>query len=55
MNHARADVAADFEAVKMLKHIVFMSQMDRPCFSHSKTHVGKSNPRSVAKVMDNFN
>ena len=28
-----------------------MSQMDRPCFSHSKTHVGKYNPRSVAKVM----
>ena len=25
--------------------------MDRPCFSHSKTHIGKSNQRSVAKVM----
>ena len=35
----------------MLKDIVFMSQMDRPCFSHSKTHVGKYNPRSVAKVV----
>ena len=28
--------------------------MDRPCFSHSKTHIGKSNQRSVAKVMGNF-
>ena len=43
--------AAAFKAVKMLKHLVFMSQMDRPCFSHSKTHVGKYNPRSVAKVI----
>ena len=25
--------------------------MDRPCFSHSKTHVGNSNPMSVGKVM----
>ena len=25
--------------------------MDRPCFSHSKTHVGKYNPKSVAKVI----
>ena len=28
--------------------------MDRPCFSHSKTHIGKSNQRSVAKVLGNF-
>ena len=35
----------------MLNYIVFMSQMNRPCFSHSKTHVGKYNPRSVAKVI----
>ena len=43
--------AAAFQAVKMLKHLVFMSKMDRPCFSHSKTHVGKYNPKSVAKVI----
>ena len=55
MKKASADIAADFEAVEMLKHVVFMSQMDRPCFSHSETHVGKSNPRSVAKVMGVLN
>ena len=38
----------------MLKHIVFMSQMDRPCVSHSETHVGKSYQRSVEKVIGNL-
>ena len=46
--------AAAFKAVQMLRHVVFMFQMDRPCFSHSKTHAGKSNSRSVAKVMGDF-
>ena len=46
---------ADFEALEMLKHIIFMFQMDRPCFSHSKTHAGKSNPRSVAEVRGDLN
>ena len=54
MKKGSADIAADFEAVEMLKHVVFMSQMDRPCFSHSKTHVGKSNPKSVEKVIGNL-
>ena len=54
MNRAGADVAVVFEAVKMLKHIVFTSQMNMPCFSHSKTLIRKSNQRSVAKCCGQF-
>ena len=54
MKKGSADIAADFEAVEMLKHVVFMSQMDRPCVSHSETHVGKWYQRSVEKVIGNL-
>ena len=39
---------AAFAEVKMLKPLIFMSQTDRLCFSHFKTHVGKLNLRSEA-------